>query len=641
MPSRSQTTTEPSVSAALALLGVGNAEKAAEMLRGLLRDNSADAEAWHGMACVARAGGENQSAVGLAGRAIQISPEPHFHITLGLALLALGHQEAARAAVHVAVLGTPRDPRAHQAMAEVLEAQGRVDDAGQALRNALRLRPLEAVRHLELAAFLARHGQTGEAVSVSEKAVALAPQDTFTQNQHALLLERTGRMAEAEPYFATVAAALPHDAAALANYGAALFSTGAFETARSVLEEAIALRPDSAETRGNLGLVLMALGALPKAAEELKAAHKLRPEDVRLAVNYGTVLADLGRRDEAEELFRNGMASATSEQDRARAVFNLGTLLLGEGRFHEGWLRFEARKLILPAGRTENLPSWDGQPQHAPVLIYAEQGLGDTLQFLRYVLPAAARAPVILAVPDGLQTLVAATAYGQHPKVTVLPVRAKAQDLGAIAACSLLSLPHVLGLDAPLPWQNVCDPTIWADTDTQSDDETLLQVGLCWSGNPNYRFDRRRSLTPDVLAPLAHIEGVSFQSLQKQGALPDFPVMPLPEGDMLVTARVIAGLDVVITVDTVIAHLAGMMGKPVWLLNRFGGDWRWEEGSSRRDAEGDSHNLWYPSLRVFTQPEPGEGAAPWAEPVEAVKHALRALVRESAGRRLLRQKTPL
>ena len=640
MPQSSETTTAPSVSVALALLAAGNAERAAEMLRSLLRANSQDAEAWHAMACVARAGGDAQSAVGLAGRAIHITPEPHFHITLGLALLALGHVEPARAAVHVAVLGTPRDPRAHQAMAEILEAQGRLADAGQALRNALRLRPLEAARHLELAAFLARHGQTAEALQISENAVALAPQDIFTQNQHALLLERAGRTAQAEPYFAAVATALPHDAAALANYGAALFATGAFDQARYVLLESAARNPNAAETRSNLGLVLMALGALPQAEQELGAACRLRPVDARLAVNYGTVLVDLGRREEAETMFRHSMTSAASEQDKARATFNLGTLLLAEGRFQEGWKRFEARKQILPAGRTENLPSWDGQPQQAPVLLYAEQGLGDTVQFLRYVLPAASRAPVILAVPESLQALVSATAYARQTGVTVLPAGAKAREYGAVAACSLLSLPHVMGLAMPLSWQTVCDPASLAGAEQKTDD-AALKVGLCWSGNPDYRFDRRRSLAPDGLMPLAEVEGVTFQSLQKQGEAPSFPILPLPEGDMLVTARVMAGLDVVITVDTVIAHLAGMMGKPVWLLNRFGGDWRWEKGSTAIGADGQPHNLWYPSLRVFGQSEPGEGASPWQQPVEAVTQALRALVRESAGRRLLRQKTPL
>lgn len=615
---------DASVPAALNLLSKGEAEEAGAMLRYLLQQNLGDADAWHAMACVARATGNAQAAVALAGKAIDLRAEAHFHITLGLALLALGHDEPARAAVNIAVLETPRDPQAHQAMAEILEAQGRSADAEQALRNAVRLRPLEAVRHLELASFLARHGKTGDALQVSEKALALAPQDIFTQNQHALLLERAGRMAQAEPFFATVAHALPHDAAALANYGAALFSTGAFEDARTVLRDSLVLNPTAVETRSNLGLVLMALGQLPEAADMLGQAHAEKPDDVRLAVNYGTVLTDLGDVAQAERLFRASMAAEASVQDRARAELNLATVLLGEGRFQEGWRHFEARKQILPAGRDHGLPAWSGESQTTPVLIYAEQGLGDTLQFLRYLIPASLRAPIVLEVPTVLHSLIQASIYGRLPGVSLLEKGQGAEAHGATAACSLLSLPYVLGCDALLAWRE----TIALPASGESM-VSPLKVGMCWAGNPDYRFDRRRSVSPDVLRPLFETEGVMVQSLQKQTEPLSWPISALPEGDMLTTAQILAKQDVVITVDTVIAHLAGLLGKPVWLLDRFGGDWRWKSGSTQVGADGQEHNLWYPSLRVFRQSEPGEGPAPWREPVQRAAASLRALVQQT------------
>lgn len=647
---------EDTVTQALALLSAGDAERAAAMLRALLREDASDAEAWHAMACVARAGGDMQAAVALAGRAIGLRPEGHFHITLAHALLAQGHDEPARAAAHVAVMTTPRDPRAHEAMAAVLEAQNRVPEAELALRTALRLRPLDCEKHLALAAFLARHGQGAEALSVSEKALRLAPENSFAQNQHALLLERAGRLREAEPFFGAVAAAFPQDAAALANFGAALFAKGEFEQARSVLEDSARRVPDAPETRSNLGLVQMALGALDDAERELGAAHALRRQDARLAVNYGTVLADLGQRQAAEALFRQAEASDAPEQDRARARFNLGTLLLAEGRFQEGWQAFEARQALLPASQTEDLPPWDGADTGGqPVLLYAEQGLGDTLQFLRYVEPALARAPVLLCVPEGLRALVAQEESVREGRVTLLRKGQTARAFGAVASCSLLSLPARLGLDAPYPWRmafslpgserglpepGAMRPETGPETRPERSAGTgaegsLLRVGLCWAGNPGYRFDRRRSMPPACLAPLADVPGVVFQSLQSPQPLqhaegsdvPPFPLTPLPEGDMLATAHVIAGLDLVITVDTAIAHLAGVLGKPVWLLNRFGGDWRWAEGSTRSLPDGQAENLWYPSLRLFSQPEPGEGAAPWRLPVEAVAQALCKLVK--------------
>lgn len=639
-------TQEPSVEQALAVLSVGDAERAATLLRALLREDASDAEAWHAMACVARAGGDAQSAIALAGRAIGLRPEGHFHITLAYALLEQGHAEPARAAANVAVMTTPRDPRAHEAMAAILEAENRVQEAEVALRTALRLRPLDCEKHLSLAAFLARHGRMAEAVQTSEKALRLAPENVFAHNQHAVLLERAGRMREAEPFFAVVATAFPQDAVALANYGAALFAKGDFEEARSLLQDSVRRAPDAPETRTNLGLVQMALGALDEAEQELGAALALRKHDARLAVNYGTVLSDLGRRAEAEALFRQVENWEASEQDRARARFNLGTVLLAEGRFHEGWQAFEARQSLLPARHTEELQQWDGADAGgAPVLLYAEQGLGDTLQFLRYVEPALERAPILLAVPEGLRSLVAQMESVQAGRVTLLEKGQPARSAGVVACCSLLSLPARLGLDAPYRWTQVfqetgtgSDLSDWAvsvplrgagEGAAPQSAAKPLRVGLCWAGNPSYRFDRRRSMAPACLAPLAEVPGVAFQSLQRDHAgegLP-FSVTPLPDGDMLSTARLVAGLDMVITVDTVIVHLAGVLGKPVWLLNRFGGDWRWAEGSTRALPDGRAENLWYPSLRLFSQAAPGEGNAPWEKPVKAVAEALHKLVK--------------
>lgn len=629
---------QPSVEQALAVLSVGDAERAATMLRALLREDASDAEAWHAMACVARAGGDARSAVALAGRAIGLRPEGHFHITLAHALLEQGHEEPARAAAHVAVMTTPRDPRAHEAMAACLEALGRVRDAEAALRTALRLRPLDCEKHLSLAAFLARHGQGAEALKVSQKALRLAPEAIFAQNQHALLLEQAGRMREAEPFFAKVAEAFPQDAAALANYGAALFANGAFEKARTVLHASAHHVPDAPETRTNLGLVQMALGALDAAEQELGAALALRQQDARLAVNYGTVLADLGRRREAEALFRKVEGWQAPEQDRARARFNLGTVLLAEGRFAEGWQAFEARQSLLPAPQTEDLPQWDGAETEAgPVLLYAEQGLGDTLQFLRYIEPALERAPLLLAVPEALRSLVAQMEPVRSGRVVLRQAGQTARSAGAVACCSLLSLPARLALDAPypvphwldLPGRNGSRPPGAGGGQAGTSPSGALRVGLCWAGNPDYRFDRRRSLAPACLAPLAAVPGVVFQSLQRghEGEGLPFPAALLPAGDLLDTARLVAGLDVVVTVDTVIAHLAGLLGKPVWLLNRFGGDWRWAEGSARQRPDGQVENRWYPSLRLFSQPAYGEGSPPWAEPVKAVADALAKLVK--------------
>ncbi|AKR49612.1 MULTISPECIES: tetratricopeptide repeat protein [Acetobacter] len=609
------------VESALVLLAQGNAEQALRLLQNCLRQNPHHAGALHGMACVARAGGDNRAAVAFAAKAVQLQAEPHFHITLGLALLAEGQAEAARAAIHVAVLASPKDPRAHDAMASVLEAQQRIAEAERALRTAIKLRPLEQERHLALAAFLSRHGQLEKAIEVSSKAVRLDTQNLFAQNLHGMILHGAGKAAEAEPYFGTVAAELPTSAPALANHGAALFAARSYEKARDVLVKSAQLAPKAAETRSNLGLVQMALGRLQEAAQELQAACTLQQNDTRLMLNYATVLADLGENKQAEALFCKVEKQAGNSTDAARARMNRGVLYLAQGRFAEGWKLFEARQnLIAPPACAAGLPRWDGTPQEKPVLLYAEQGVGDVLQFLRYVAPAAQRVPVLLYVPQSIRCFVQQMDLARQPHVTVCTSQHAPK---AVAACGLMSLPDVLGMEVPFAWR----PDIAGIHKLAPSKKAALRIGLCWAGNSTYQFDRRRSMNLQVLAALGQLDHVEFQSLQKneEGQPPPFPMAQLPQGDVLETARVMAGLDAVITVDTMIAHLGGLLGLPVLLLDRFGGDWRWAAGSTITQSDGEVRSLWYPSVRVIRQPQAGEGDAPWQPCIATVVQILQKM----------------
>lgn len=610
------------VESALELLAQGNAEQALRVLQDGLRENPHHAGALHAMACVARAGGDNRAAVALAAKAVQLQAEPHFHITLGLALLAEGKVEAARAAIHVAVLASPRDPRVHDAMASVLEAQQRIAEAERALRTAIKLRPLEQERHLALAAFLSRHAQMEKAIDVSGKALRLNAQNLFAQNLHGMILHGAGKVAEAEPYFRRVAAELPTSAPALANHGAALFATRNYEEARNVLEKSAQLEPKAAETRSNLGLVCMALGQLKEAAQELQAACALQHHDARLMLNYGTVLADLGESEQAEALFRKAEELAGKDVDAARARMNRGVMYLAEGRFAQGWQLLEARRqLVAPPACAAGLPQWEGKPQADSVLLYAEQGLGDVLQFLRYVAPAAQRVPVLLHVPHNIHRFVQQMDFAHLLNVEVSPNEYASK---ATAACGLMSLPNVLGLAAPFVWQ----PDIaGVQKPISVGAKKLLRIGLCWAGSPTYQFDRRRSINPQVLEPLSGLDNVVFQSLQKyaEGTQPPFPMEKLPQGDVLETARIMIGLDVVVTVDTMIAHLGGLLGVPVLLLDRFGGDWRWASGSTITQPDGEVRSLWYPSVRVIRQPQAGEGNAPWQPCIATVVRILQKM----------------
>ncbi|WP_244959727.1 tetratricopeptide repeat protein [Gluconacetobacter azotocaptans] len=621
------------VALGLARLEAGDRDGALEHFRDVLTRTPGDPDALHGMACAARAAGRPDLAIGLAGKAIAALPAAHFHITLGRALHEQGHLEEARAALSVATLREPRDPRAHAALAGVLEAQGARAEAEVSLRRAVALRPRDPAPMLELAQLRTRGGDRPGGIALTRQAVALAPDRVESLDALAALLAGAGQAEEAEPVYRDILRLRPADPAAWANHGAALFGLNRHDAARAALEHAARLAPEVAETQNNLGLVLMALGHLPEAHAALAAARALRPEDSRIAVNAATVLADLSRTGEAEDLCRAVLARADAgaDLDAARARFNLGTLLLARGAGAEGWRCLEARSRLIPItdDRGGNIPDWDGSAiESGAVLLRAEQGLGDTIQFLRYLPQAARRARLVLDIPESLHRLVRTM---PDPDGTLWP-RCRLLAPGAppppdiVARCGLISLPDRLGMPDVPAFSPYLLPTMARARQAAG----VVRVGLCWAGNPSYRFDRRRSVSPAMLAPLGEVAGVSFVSLQHddsgEGGAAGLPfALERPaQGDLLATARTIAGLDLVITVDTATAHLAGAMGRPVWLLNRFGGDWRWSAyfDLSTPSPWGNRGSRWYPSLHQFRQMRPDPPAHAWDEPVARMRDAL-------------------
>ncbi|BCK77239.1 O-linked N-acetylglucosamine transferase [Acetobacter aceti NRIC 0242] len=602
-------------------------EASYDELKARLAEKPGDPLLLHGIAKAAFVQGRFDQAVGYAGLAVRTDPRAEFHVTLGLALLRLGHVEAALGALRVAVLTDPSNPSAQLALSEVCEAAGQLVEAEAALRMALDLRPLEAGYPLVLSQFLARHGYATEALTMARRATRLAADDDVTTRQHeATLLNATGDHAAAEKRFAEICALRPTDPAAWANHGAMLFELGRLDEACTALEEATVLGLPTAETLTNLGLVHMALGYLDEAEKDFSKAIALRPGDLRVILNQATLLNDLGRREEAADLFRQVMQNAPGTVDAVRARFNLATVELAEGQFPEGWHDFEARRLLLQPLPRSDLPDWDGSPSEEPVLLCGEQGLGDYIQFLRFVPMAAERAPIRLLVPDSLATLVEQSVvlpiWKQIHESGRLKLITSASDKIVVAKASLLSLLSLLGVGRP----SEAVPYLRATPSLVLQNTQLPRIGLCWSGNPGYRFDGRRSIAPNQLEPLLEIDGIQWVSLNRGQAPSGFE--PLPEdGDMAATAARISTLDLVISVDTAIAHLAGAMGAPLWLLNRFGGDWRWAEGNWDQQT---GRHLWYPQARLFAQETADRPEIAWREPVARAAEALRSFIASRA-----------
>jgi hypothetical protein len=438
-----------------------------------------------------------------------------------------------------------------------------------------------------------------------------------------MALSTLGRQDEAEAAYREALRLRPDFADAYNNLGNALHALGRPDEAEASLREALRLRPDNAVAHVNFGIVVEALGRLEDAAASYREALRLRPDFPEALNHLGISL--FHRPDEAVACLRRLVAV---QPDFVDGQVNLSHALLLDGRFEEGWERYEWRwktRQMAPLVRNFSVPLWSGEAiGRRTVLLHAEQGLGDTLQFCRYAPLMETGARVILEVQAPLVRLLS-----DLPGVA--EVIARGQALPAFDLhCPLLSLPRAFGtrlqtVPAGAPYL-AADPVQAAAWGERLAGIAGRRVGLVWAGEPwGDARDARRSVRLATLAPLAQAPGVNFVSLQK-GA-PAAQAADQPTGmtlfdftadlaDFADTAALIENLDLVISVDTSVAHLAGAMGKPVWLLNRFDTCWRWL--LNRDDSP------WYPTLRQFRQPAPGD----WPSVAEAVRDALRGLPAE-------------
>ncbi len=418
----------------------------------------------------------------------------------------------------------------------------------------------------------------------------------------------------------------PDYAEAHNNLGIVLAEQGLLEEAVACYRRALALRPDYPEAFNNLGIALKDQGSLDEAVACCRRAADLWPRYAEAHNNLGNALEQQGRLDEAADGYR---AAIGFKPDYPVAHTNLAMLLLARGDMAAGWAEYEWRWRqpgMAADRRSFAPPQWRGEAAAGrTLLIHAEQGFGDTLQFCRYAtLAAASGLRVILEVQAPLVRLLRSLAG-------VEMVVARGEELPAFDLhCPMLSLAlgtTVTTIPAAAAYLHAdkLQVAAWrarlAAMATQG-----LRVGLVWAGgrrthSPSLAAtDRRRSMPPDRLAPLFELSGVHFFSLQKGGpaAPANFPLTDFMEemGDFADTAALIANLDLVISVDTAIAHLAAALGKPVWLLNRFDSCWRWLR--QREDSP------WYPTLRQFRQTQPGD----WHFAVEMACTELRRLAGE-------------
>jgi len=451
----------------------------------------------------------------------------------------------------------------------------------------------------------AQRGNFDTAAALIGQAIALEGREAAYYLNLGLVRREQRRLAEAEACFRRAVWLAPAHPDSHNNLAVALAELGQLAAAASAYETALRLQPDYAEAWNNLGNLRRDQGELAAAVDCYHRALAAQPDFADAFNNLGVALAEQGSAHEALLAYERALAL---QPDLADAHYNRGLALLAAGNFRAGWAEYEWRWQTrhMAGGRRHFVqPQWRGEAAEGrTLLIHAEQGFGDTLQFMRYVPMAAARGfRIVLEVPAPLARLAATL-----PGVAKLVVQGEGQGQNFDLHVPMLSLPLAFGttletIPAGTPYIKVNDAEAarWRRKIAGSG----LKIGLVWAGNARREnpslaaVDRRRSLHPAALLPLFEVPGVCFVSLQKDGpaGLKLLDCMGAVS-DFADTAALITGLDLVIAADTAVAHLAGAMGKEVWLLNRYDACWRWLRG--RTDTP------WYPTMRLYTQPEPGD-----------------------------------
>ncbi|MDR1276767.1 MAG: tetratricopeptide repeat protein [Candidatus Accumulibacter sp.] len=659
---------------ATAFFESGEFAEAERLAREICAANPTDENALRFLAQAVYEQGRIEEAVGLIGDVLKLNPmRSAYHNDLGAMLAALKRWPEAEAAYRMAKVLDPHNPDAPFNLAIALSNQNKNDAALRELESLENVQPDFADAYALRGKILSSEGRYDEAADVFSKAIAHGLDNADVYADLGVALFRAGRREEALETLFESGKIDPESAMANCCMGELMHEKGDIAKARCYFEKALEIDPSLAVVRNNLGVILQKEGDFLRAEAEFSRAIEFDPEMAAAYVNLGNCQNRRGRREDARASFQRAIeidpydpgtwnnlallfygerrfdkAEATFQQalsvrpDSPLVKFNYGVMRLSLGDFEAGWEEYEQRhalkarenKGVHPSHSKFDCPEWDGEPLDGKGLfVDTEQGLGDSIQFVRYFGTLRARYPsarlffrcyfhlarlfLLVAVKYGVTIIWNTDQYEENKGDWDFFV-------------PLMSIPrHLAGtrltIPADVPYLGLPDAFIsqWGARLS-----TLVgkKVGVVWSGSEGYVAAGRRNMTISQFAPLFDIPGISWVSLQKlpkgdaRGEIDTEGLStkifdPMPEvKDFADTAAIVANLDLVISVDTAVLHLAGAMGVAVWLMNRFDTDWRWEYDSS--------DSLWYPTMRIFRQKTSGE----WAPVVTEVADALKKWV---------------
>ena len=536
-------------------------------------------------------------------------------------LMQAGKIADAAAVCHEALLFRPNNPDLYNHLGIALVRQDKLDEGVAAFGQALRFKPDFAEAINNLGNTLLRQNRHDDAIVQFREALRIRPDLPHPLTNLAGAMLQKGEIEEAIRLYREAIERSPRDPELHFNIGNAYRTKKTFVDAKSSYERALEIDGNHLGARLNLGILDMEEGRFDQAVAGFRETIARKPDHAEAFSCWGVACLHQGSAEEAIGKFERAI-----EIDPEHGDYRLNRALtwLSLGDYERGWPEYEWRwKLKKAMPRPFHQPAWDGSdlPQ-GTILLYAEQGLGDTLQFIRYASLVKARVgKVLFDGPPMLKGLLA-SCPGIDEIVESSDAAAGKFDVQA----PLLSLPRILGhrlQDVPAATPYVfADPAVEPRWKQRADKMEGLKVGIVWQGNPQYAGDRWRSVGLPLLGRLAAVPGVSVASLQKGHGSEQLKEWNGPKiddwseefsADFRDVAAAVASLDLVIAVDTAIAHLAGALGKPVWILIPFSSDWRWLR--NREDS------IWYPSARLFRQRRSGD----WEEVVARLQTELAAL----------------
>ncbi|MGQ0656038.1 MAG: tetratricopeptide repeat protein [Betaproteobacteria bacterium] len=503
---------------------------------------------------------------------------------------------------------------------------GRLREAA-AVYHAILARDPDHVDALHFAGVAAYQlGQHAEAARLIGAALARRPDNAPAHNNLGNVLSAQGRLDEAIAAYRRATEIDRGYVDAFVNLGARLKQQGRLDEAAQAYRQALAIAPRHAVALSNLGAIRNEQGRLEEALECCRTAVALRPDFAEALNNLGNALLGLGRRAEAVANFRKAL---DIDPQLAAARLNIAAHALLHGDYAEGLPLLEDRfdPSVSSAARLglrdlhaelEDYPQWRGEGEGEVLLVWTDQGLGDSLMCMRYLLLLKPRFERVLVYCEKAL----ARSMKALPGVDVVLTKDDAVPYGAFDLhCPMMSLPlafdtRVETIPRTFPYYPLAEAAQahWASRLAALPGR---RVGLAWGGNPLNPTDARRTIRLAAVAPVLAAPGVSFVSLQKGPPAQElrdggWPIVDWMEEchDLVDTAALIAGLDLVIGADTAMVHLAGALGRPVWMLLKHDSEWRWM--LEREDS------VWYPSMRIFRQLEPGN----WSEPLARVAREL-------------------